>query len=58
MIFISREASHDVLNQVVQQINDRQTEIEEHGEYPRFLIFPEGGTSNGTHLLPFKRGAF
>lgn len=28
------------------------------GKYPPICIFPEGGTSNGHYLLPFKRGAF
>lgn len=32
--------------------------IEETGEYPPVVIFPEGGTSNGRYLLQFKRGAF
>ena len=26
--------------------------------YPPLVIYPEGGTSNGTHLLKFKKGAF
>jgi len=28
------------------------------GEYSPFLIFPEGTCSNGSHLLPYKQGAF
>lgn len=32
--------------------------IEETGEYPPIVIFPEGGTSNGRYLLQLKRGAF
>jgi lysophosphatidylcholine acyltransferase/lyso-PAF acetyltransferase len=32
--------------------------IEEDGHYPPLAIFPEGTTSNGTHIMPFKRGAF
>ena len=30
----------------------------ETGIYPPLCIFPEGGNSNGSHLLRFKRGAF
>ena len=39
------------------QISDRQ-ELCEKGIYPPLIIYPEGGTSNGTHLLKFKQGAF
>ena len=57
-IFISRGATQDVRNDVVGQITERQKVIEEFGEYPPIVIFPEGGTSNGACILPFKRGAF
>ena len=39
------------------QISDRQALCEK-GIYPPLIIYPEGGTSNGTHLLQFKKGAF
>ena len=39
------------------QIAERQQECEK-GIYPPLIIYPEGGTSNGTHLLKFKKGAF
>ena len=32
--------------------------IEETGKYAPFLIFAEAGTSNGTSLVKFKKGAF
>lgn len=32
--------------------------IEDTGLYPMFCVFPEGGTTNGTSILKFKRGAF
>jgi lysophosphatidylcholine acyltransferase/lyso-PAF acetyltransferase len=57
-IFIKRAASADVKDNVVIQIAERQAIIEERGEFPPICIFPEGGTSNGTCILPFKRGAF
>ena len=33
-------------------------EIEEKGVYKTPIIFAEGGTSNGTKISPFKKGAF
>jgi 1-acyl-sn-glycerol-3-phosphate acyltransferase len=37
----------------------RQEQIEVHNEtWQPFCIFPEGTTSNGEQLFPFKRGAF
>ncbi len=32
--------------------------IEKTGKYAPFLIFVEGGTSNGSGLIKFKKGAF
>lgn len=57
-VFIPRGASQEIRDGIVLQIGERQRQVEENGEYPPFVIFPEGGTSNGTCLLPFKRGAF
>lgn len=37
---------------------DRQELIEETGKYAPFLIFAEAGTSNGTSIIKFKKGAF
>ena len=39
-------------------IRERQEVIEETGQYAPFLLFPEAGTSNGSHILSFKKGAF
>lgn len=57
-IFISRGASLEKRNKIVEQIGERQQIIEHLGEYPPICIFPEGGTSNGSYLMQFKRGAF
>lgn len=57
-IFIGRGVSQADRDGLVNQITDRQRQVEEEGDVPHFVIFPEGGTSNGTCLLPFKRGAF
>jgi hypothetical protein len=32
--------------------------IEETGKYTTLLVFPEGGTTNGSGLIKFKKGAF
>ena len=39
-------------------MNDRQSIIEKEGKYPPIVIFAEGGTTNGSSILPFKKGAF
>lgn len=57
-IFISRGGSPEELQKIVDEIDERQRMIEDYGEYPPFIVFPEGGTSNGSCILPFKRGAF
>lgn len=30
----------------------------EQGKYPTLIVFPEGGTTNGSALLKFAKGAF
>ena len=30
----------------------------EQGLYPKLIIYAEGGTTNGTHIVKFKKGAF
>ncbi len=57
-IFIAREGSLDARNQVIDQIRERQESIETEGLYPPIVVYPEGGTSNGTSVLSFKKGAF
>jgi lysophosphatidylcholine acyltransferase/lyso-PAF acetyltransferase len=42
---------------MITQVKDRQILCEK-GIYPPLIIYPEGGTTNGTHLLQFKSGAF
>lgn len=46
-IFISRGASQEKRDKIVQQIGERQQEIEHLGNFPPICVFPEGGTSNG-----------
>jgi len=42
---------------LIEQIADRQIESEK-GLFPPLILYPEGGTTNGTHLIKFKKGAF
>lgn len=39
-------------------IRDRQIAIEETGQFNPLCVFVEGGTTNGTGLINFKKGAF
>lgn len=56
-LWIDRQSSKDK-SKIRQLIKERQQLIEEEGKYPPLVIYPEGGTSNGTHILKFKTGAF
>ena len=57
LIFVDRgdtNSRKNTLNEVVQ----RQKDFMEGKPVMPFMIFPEGTTNSGRHLLPFKRGAF
>jgi len=57
-IYIPRGGSEEKKAIALQAIRDRQTLIEDTGKYAPFLIYAEGGTSNGTGIIKFKKGAF
>lgn len=57
-IYINRGADEVSRANIVKTIVDRQNMIEETGKYAPFCMFVEGATTNGTHLLKFRRGAF
>jgi 1-acyl-sn-glycerol-3-phosphate acyltransferase len=57
-IYIPRGGSEEAKAKALATIRDRQELIEETGIYSPFVIFAEGGTSNGLGVLPFKKGAF
>ena len=57
-IFIPRAGSDEERAQIIKQIGDRQKQIEDEGKLNSLVIYPEGTTSNGTCILPFKKGAF
>jgi 1-acyl-sn-glycerol-3-phosphate acyltransferase len=48
-----KRASKDLLSLIAK----RQEQCEQ-GLYPPLIIFPEGGTTNGTSIISFKKGAF
>ena len=56
-IFVDR---NDITSKekTLEQIMNRQKEFMEGKPVMPFMIFPEGTTSSGRHLLAFKRGAF
>ena len=44
---------------MVEQIKEKQRKIEVEGEqWSPLVIFPETTTTNGTHIIKFKKGAF
>jgi lysophosphatidylcholine acyltransferase/lyso-PAF acetyltransferase len=55
-LFINR-GSKDERKDLLEQISDRQLKCEQ-GLFPPLILYPEGGTTNGTHLINFKKGAF
>jgi 1-acyl-sn-glycerol-3-phosphate acyltransferase len=57
-IYIPRGGSEENKAKALKAIGDRQKLIEETGRYAPFLIFAEGGTTNNTGIIKFKRGAF
>ena len=58
-LYMDRAGSVEAKNQLVQRIVDRQEDIEVGCKnYPPLSIFAEGTTTNGTRIIPFKRGAF
>ena len=58
-IFVNRGGTEAERNKIVEDIMNRQYEIEDSGQnFNPLCIFPEATTTGGKHLLRFKRGAF
>jgi lysophosphatidylcholine acyltransferase/lyso-PAF acetyltransferase len=56
-IFVDRSSTNSKSN-ITDEIIRRQKDFIEGKPVMPFMIFPEGTTNSGRHLLPFKRGAF
>lgn len=57
-IYLPRGGTEEKKLAALNMIKDRQELIETTGEYTTLLVFPEGGTTNGSGLIKFKKGAF
>ena len=58
-IFFDRVGSKEEKDKIVDEITSRQKAIfENKGEGVNLHIFPEGATTNNSHLIPFKKGVF
>lgn len=57
-MWIPRGTAQEDRDKALELIKERQELVEETGEYPPLLIYPEGTTSDGTFLYSFKKGAF
>ncbi|CAD8148403.1 unnamed protein product [Paramecium pentaurelia] len=56
-IYVDRE-SEESRHKCVTDLAERVTQINQGQLFPPVIIFPEGTTTNGECLIPFKRGAF
>ena len=50
-IYIPRGGTEEKKAKALMAIRDRQELIEDTGKYAPFLIFPEGGTTNGSSII-------
>ncbi|XP_047308167.1 lysophospholipid acyltransferase LPEAT1-like isoform X2 [Impatiens glandulifera] len=57
-VFVQRESKSSNVKGVSGVVNERIREAHENEDAPLILLFPEGTTTNGNYLLPFKTGAF
>ncbi|XP_019174960.1 PREDICTED: lysophospholipid acyltransferase LPEAT1-like [Ipomoea nil] len=57
-IYVKREDKSSQLKGVSGMVNQRIQEAHQSKSSPMMVLFPEGTTTNGDFLLPFKTGAF
>ncbi|KAL1534880.1 Lysophospholipid acyltransferase lpeat1 [Salvia divinorum] len=57
-VYVQRESKSSDFKGVSGVITERVQEAHQNDFAPKMLLFPEGTTTNGDYLLPFKSGAF
>ncbi|KAI4366388.1 hypothetical protein MLD38_022272 [Melastoma candidum] len=57
-VFVQRESKSSEFKGVAGMVTERVGEAHQNEEAPMMMLFPEGTTTNGEYLLPFKTGAF
>jgi 1-acyl-sn-glycerol-3-phosphate acyltransferase len=57
-LYLPRGSGEEKRQEAIKTIVDRQIHTENTGDCNPLLIFAEGGTTNNTALLKFKKGAF
>ncbi|KAL2489371.1 Lysophospholipid acyltransferase LPEAT1 [Forsythia ovata] len=57
-IYVQRESKSSDFKGVSGVVNERIREAHQNKFAPKMMLFPEGTTTNGDYILPFKTGAF
>lgn len=57
-VYVQRESKSSDFKGVSGVVTERVREAHQHKSAPMMMLFPEGTTTNGDYLLPFKTGAF
>ncbi|KAI3522016.1 hypothetical protein L1887_11494 [Cichorium endivia] len=57
-VYVQRESKSSDFKGVSGVVNDRINESLQDKSAPMMMLFPEGTTTNGDYILPFKTGAF
>ncbi|CAN1835834.1 Lysophospholipid acyltransferase LPEAT1 [Linum perenne] len=57
-VFVQRESKSSDFKGVAGIVTERIKEAQENPSVPMMMLFPEGTTTNGDFLLPFKTGGF
>ncbi|KAK4434498.1 Lysophospholipid acyltransferase LPEAT1 [Sesamum alatum] len=57
-VYVQRESKSSDFKGVSGVVNERMREAYQNKLAPKIMLFPEGTTTNGDYLLPFKTGAF
>ncbi|KAI3513198.1 hypothetical protein L1887_20525 [Cichorium endivia] len=57
-VYVQRESKSSTTKGVSAVVNERIQEAHENKSAPMMMLFPEGTTTNGDYILPFKTGAF